>query len=369
MVISDKLIKFAAGDIDLFKAFYDYWQHSRYNAGVTTAQFAKNDMNGNPISFAEKEALLNKALLQTIIRRSGVPYATESTVEQWFNHPVVRHETFAVVSALVDLILPEAVIESIGLYTDVLTIDYGDSARFEIKPRDLFVVSKAGHGQKTAEVKKQFNGQVTLVPEVHEITVGVSLYKVLSGKESLADFVAKAAKSIEVQMSLDAYNAFATALAALPSTATTGLQIAGYSQSGLTRLCEQVSAWNQGAKATIVGTRLALASVLPDDANYRYTLDSEYVKMGFIKNAFGFDVMMLPQVADFTTPWGLTLANDRLWVLSPSTQKLLKLAIEGNMLSNTTDTFQNADLTQTTTMWKNWAVGVATNATAGIMTL
>lgn len=369
MKVPSSVVKFAAGNMDLFMQFRDYWNHWKNLNGNKNIEFATTDSNGQSLSFDEKEALMNKAMIKEVIRRSGITYAQEVSLEQWFNHPSVRYETFAIVSAMIDMILPESVIETIGVYTDVRTIGWGDSAAFTIKPRDLFVVSKAGHGQRSSEVKKQFNGQVTIIPEWHEITVSVALYKVLAGTESLADFTAKAVRSIETQMTLDAYNSFAAAMAALPSTTDTGLLHAGYTQAFLTRICEQVTAWNQGAKAVIVGTRLALVNVLPNDANYRYTLDDQYTKLGYISTAFGYDIMMLPQVADITTPWGLALSNSALWIVSPSSQKIVKLVLEGNTLSNTTGAFDLADLSQNTTLFKSWGVGVSTGVTAGIITL
>jgi len=165
------------------------------------------------------------------------------------------------------------------------------------------------------------------------------------------------------------YNAMATAMAALPSTTTTGLQISGYSQANLVRLSEQVTAWNQGAKAMLFGTAVGLLNVLPDDLNYRYDLESKYVAVGHIPTISGIDVMRLPQVADITTPFGRVLSDTNLWILSPSSQKIIKVVLEGNTLSNTTQPFENADLTQTTTLWKSYGVGVATNAVAGLITL
>jgi len=114
---------------------------------------------------------------------------------------------------------------------------------------------------------------------------------------------------------------------------------------------------------------LALVNVLPDDANYRYFLEDEYMKLGYVKTAFGYDVLALPQVADLTTPFGTVLANERLWILSPASQKLIKVVLEGSTLSNTDSTFTNANLLQKSTMWKSWGVGIATNAIAGIITL
>lgn len=365
MKISKNVMQFAAGNMDLFAKFADYWKH--YQATQEKNTKVEYDTT---VTFAEKEDKLNAALKKEIIRRSGVSYANETNIDEWFSHPLVAHETFAIVGALVDMILPESIIETIGLYTDVRVGGWGDSFAFDIEPRDLFVVSKAGKGQKISEIHKQFKGQVTIVPEFRQLTVGVSMYRVLSGQESLAAFVAKVVRSIETRMTLDAYNAFATATAALASTANTGLQVAGYTQAGLVSLAQRVQAWNQGAKPLFVGTQLALVNVLPDDANYRYTLNDEYMTLGYVRTAFGFDTMVLPQVADLTTPFGANvLSNSYIWVISPASQKILKLCMEGNTLSNTNQPFDNANLTQNTSMVKAWGVGVATSAVCGIMSL
>lgn len=371
MRIPANVLEFSGGEdhVGVYKMFRDYWNHYRFMNGETNVEYQRTNDKNEIISFSEKEDQMNAALRREIVRMAGVPNAVEIPAEKLVTNPMYAWATFAVVSAMIDMVLPESIIQTNGIYTDVRSVGYGDSQSFDIESNELFVVSKAGRAQRTAEMHKQYKGQLTLVPEMREISVQVSLYKVLSGMESLAVFVMKAIRSLETQMSLDVYSAFATAMDALPSTATTGLQVAGYTQSGLTSMCQRVSAWNGGAKAVILGTPLALANVLPNDANYRYWLDSEYVKLGYIRTAFGYDVMALPQVADLTTPWGVALSDSRLWVVSPSAQKLVKLVLGGNTLANTTGTFQNANLTQSATIWKAWVAGVATNAVAGVITL
>jgi hypothetical protein len=372
----DNIVAFARGKekAKTFFQFADLYNHYlALNPRIDTdktREYQKTRSDGvTQITYEEKEKEMNVALKELIIERANIPYVKDLPVEQWFTIRAIVEETFAVVSALVDMVLPDSIIDTIGLYTDVRTIGWGDSAAFDIEPRDLFVVSKHGHAQRTTEARKQYRGQVVLNPEMHEMTVQVSLYRVLSGKESLAAFVAKAARSIETQLTLDAYNAFATAMASVSATATTGLRVSGYSQANLIRLCQQVSAWNGGAKAVVVGTQLALLNVLPDDANYRYTFEDDYVRLGYIRTMGGYDIMALPQVVDITTPFGTAISNSYIWIVSPSSQKILKLVLEGDMLSNTSGTFQYANLTQETTLMKAWAVGVATNSVAGVITL
>jgi hypothetical protein len=363
MKMSFSVQAFAAKSMKLFEMFQDYWNHSQSINGKKGIEF------DTKLSFDEKEKKINEELIAEIIKRTGVPYATKDNVAEWFYHPLVQHELFAVVGAMIDMVLPTSIIDTIGMYTDVRQIGFGDSASFDVAPRDLFVVSKSGKAQKQSEIHKQWKGQVTVLPEFHQISVGVSLYGVLTGKASLAELVTKATRSMETQVTLDAYNAFATAMANVSSTATTGLQVSGFSQASLIRLCEQVTAWNGGAKAIVVGTSLALLNVLPDDANYRYTLDDKYVTLGYIPTMAGYDVLRLPQVIDIATPFGRAISDSYLWILSPSAQKILKLVMEGQTLSFTNQPFDNANLQQNSVLTKSWGVAVATNATAGLIAL
>jgi hypothetical protein len=370
MKIPANVITFAAGDksLGVYKMFYDYWKHYQNENGKKNTEFNPYSKDGTLISFSEKQDQMNDALRDEIIHVAGISNVGEFPVEQWASHPAIGWAAFAVISAMIDMILPESIVDSVGLYSEVRSIGWGDTALFTIKPRDLFAVSKSGKGQKMTEIHQQFVSEVTLNPEAHQLTVGVSLYKVLLGQESLADLISKVIKSMEVALTVDVYNAFHAAMIALPQTTTTGLYVSGYSQDSLTRLCEQVSAWNSSA-AAIVGTKRALANVLPTDANYIYTLGDPFVKDGYIPTAFGYPVMALPQVAKWQTPFDTLLSNDYLYILSPASQKFVKIVLEGSTLSYTNGVFENANLLQNATFLKSWVVGIATSAVAGCIAL
>lgn len=356
--------KFAQDKVDIYKAFADYFNH------YATENYGKKFSYDQSISLEEKSKKMDESLRKEIARVAGVQNFSEFAPEVWASNPNFKWATFAVVGAMIDMILPTTLIDSIGLYTDIRFGGFGDSFSFEVKPRDLFIVSKAGRGKKKSEAYKQFSGQVTVTPQERDITVEVSLMRVLAGKESLAEFAMKAVLSIETQMTLDTYKAFTDMMSALPTTPTDGaLKISGYSQAAAVKLAQTVTAFNQGAKAVFVGTQLALANILPANANYRYMLDSDYVKIGYVQDFNGFSCMVLPQVADYKNPFKLALDDKKIYVISPSSQKLVKLCVEGSTLAITDDTYANANLTQETTMKKYWDTGIATNAVAGVIEL
>lgn len=82
-----------------------------------------------------------------------------------------------------------------------------------------------------------------------------------------------------------------------------------------------------------------------------------------------YDIMAIPQIADWATPFTLLLDDTRLYVVSPSANKLVKLVVEGSTMSNVDQPFANANLTQNATIYKAWKSGIATNSIAGLMTL
>ena len=373
MKIPTQVLQFS-GEANLapYKMFGDYYNHYRTLNGAKNLEFqsffSTPEALAVPLSFSEKEEKMNAALKREIMRVAGIQNFSDFPIETWANHPTLKWATFAVISAMIDMVLPETIIENIGLYSDVRTIGWGDSASFDVSPRDLFLVSKSGRSKRTTELHKQYKGQVTVIPEPRQMSVFVSLMKVLSGKESLAEMVTKMTRSFETALSIDVYNAFATAMAAVDATAD-GLHVAGYTQAEFVRLSQTVSAWNGGNKPIVVGTQAALAKILPANANYRYEIDSDFVKVGYLRNFQGTDIMVLPQIANWETPFALKLSDTKLWFISPASQKIVKVVLEGSVLSYTSDVYANANLIQTSTLTKSWGTAIATNAVAGEMTV
>lgn len=364
MKFTSNILQFAQGETKLFESFSDYLNHYRAETeGTKDLSYDKS------VSFAEKDKQMNQKLFEAIEKASGRTQPEGVSFAAFASDPLVKHYTFAIVGALIDAVLPQTIMDSIGAYTEIRYAGYGQSFAFDVETRDLFAVSQAGNGKRLGFVQKQFRGTQTLAPVNHKITVQVSLYRVLSGLESLARFTMKAIRSIETQMTYDAYDAMAAGLNALSGNAA-ALKVNAYSQDALVTLCQTVTAYNGGNKAVIVGTQLALSKVLPADANYRYLLDSEYVTLGYVKEFNGFATMVLPQVADYTSNnFGLKLSDNAIYVISPSSDKLIKMGVEGDTLTYVDEIDDNANLTQNATINKRWAAGMITSSIAGIITL
>jgi len=373
--IPNNVLVFSQGKTEVYEKFADYYNqyqaiHGNADASIDFAETVE-DLDGvvRKLSFDERESRMNASLKREILRIAGVSHIEEFPIQTWATHPSISWATFAVVSAMIDMVLPQSVINSIGLYSEIRSIGWGDSATFDIKARDLFSVSKGGRSKRLSELRKQYVGQVAILPEPRQISAYVSLPKVLAGKESLAEFVMKMIKSIEVQLTYDVYDAFVAAMDAVDATASTGLYVTGYSQSEFLRLSQTVSAWNGGAKPIAIGTQSALANVVPANANYRYDIDASFTSVGYMTNFLGTSIMALPQVADWTDPFALKITDDRIWFLCPSLQKIVKVVLEGNTLAFAQAPENTANLTQTTTLHKSWGTGIAVSSVAGVMTV
>jgi hypothetical protein len=137
MKLPNNVVAFAGEKIKIYEQFKDYFNHYHKKGSYTEV-----DSEGKVISLSQKEEKINAAVKEEIARLSNLPTVDGIAPEVLASHPSYSWATFAVIGAMVDTILPEAIIDSIGLYTDTRVGGYGDSFAFDVKPRDLFVVSK-----------------------------------------------------------------------------------------------------------------------------------------------------------------------------------------------------------------------------------
>jgi len=365
------VISFCRDDesVALFENFADFWNHYRSENGTKQYPYAKTGKDGKPISFSQKEEALGKLILKEVSKLSGID-VTSMPPSQMANHPMINWAIGNIETQLIDAVLPQTIIDGTSAFCEVRTVGWGETAIFDIRSRDLFPVTKTGRmGMREAELHKGFERQVTLNPEAHMVSTYVSLFRVLTGQESLGIFVTKCLRSIETEMYKDIYNAFAAAMSALSTDATTGLQVTGYTMEDMMKLAAKVQAFSGGAQPIMIGTKVALSKVFPDDGNYRYDIESPFVKLGYVRQIGSMSTLELPQVANWETPFSTLLSDTSLWIVAPSTDKIVKCVIGGTMMSNTSDVYANANLTQTNTLTKFWKTGVHTSSVGGLITL
>lgn len=79
-----------------------------------------------------------------------------------------------------------------------------------------------------------------------------------------------------------------------------------------------------------------------------------------------YDVIPMAQIADFnSTTYGLKLADNRIYVVSPASDKIMKIAVGGETLSHTSGAYDKANLSMFGTITKAWDTAAITNSIAG----
>ena len=318
----------------------------------------------------EMNKCINKAFALEIAKQSGMELPSDmndkTAVKRYSMNPMVKFYANQIQDVMIDMILPETLLTgSLKYFADMKFADLGDSIKFDIKSNSLFTVSKAGNRQRTTNQQKTFRTTVTMTGVNHEITIGTTLFEMLTGQAYLAEEIMKVARSIETNMLFEAYDAFTTEMNSLSGN----LSVANYTENALISLCETVTAWNQGRKAVIIGTPVALKAILPTNGNYRYLLDDDYVKLGHLSQFNTYDVLPMEQVADpyNATAYSLKLDDTKIYVVSPSSDKICKIGVFGGTFSHQDNSYDNANETIESTTTKAYDVAVVTNSVAGIV--
>lgn len=270
--------------------------------------------------------------------------------------------SFAVIDATINAILPQILTDTIGLVADLRYVGIGDIVKFKVMPNQFFTVSKGGTGERTIHRQKDFAADVIVTPVEHLVTVYTDMYRVMAGKEDIADFVTRVVLAVEQSMYADILGALTTGLGAIPQGTynVTG----AFDMATLVKMAETVEVYNAGSRPVIAGSATALMKVLPDSSlGFRGNYDANGGAIELIKDVYGYDILRLRNAA--AKNGGLVLPEDTLFVVSPAMDKLVKVAVS-NALTNSNQFYDNADITQNFTMRKSWDAVYASAAKAGI---
>ena len=333
-----------------------------------------NERHGKPAFTAhskeEMESLINKSFAKAVATKSKVTLdenATKTDIMNYSKNPQVMYFASLIRDTLIDEVLPVTLSDgNLRLIADIKYADLGDSLKFDIKNNQLFTVSRIDYRRRKDNIQKDVDTTVTMNGVNHAISISTTLFDILTGNDNIAADVMKANISIETAMFFDAFDAFSKSMNALSGV----LNVANYSEKSLVTLAQTVTAYNQGRKAVVLGTPVALQSVLPTNSNYRYDLMSDFVKLGHLPTIDGYDVIPLEQVANpyADDDYALKLDDSKIYVVSPAADKIVKVGVFGGTVMGRIDANSTANTTEVETVKKAWDVATITNSVAGIIT-
>lgn len=135
--LSNNIVAFAANNTTPYEKFADYYKH--YSDEILKKNIGSYDTS---VSFSAKEEKMNQTMFAEIERVAGNKRPDGVPNEIWASNPAFKWATFAVVTMMIETILPDTVLKNIGLYTDIRNVGFGDVPLFKVPPRSLMSVSR-----------------------------------------------------------------------------------------------------------------------------------------------------------------------------------------------------------------------------------
>jgi len=342
MIRNAELVQFANGNTDFYESVFAYFCDGE-----------KSSKNKDMMQTAFMAEVENKAN----VAREGMDF------NAWANHPSVKWASMAIVDKSVRAIIPTVVLSALDVFAGITTAERGDVVKFEASPRGYYVNSLGGRGERESLRQRKFAAEKMVAPTEHIVTVHHKMYNVLAGKDNIADFMGWVIATVRSDMYADAIAALNTGLEAIP---TGTMHISGvFDVKQLLTAAEQIKYLNGGVTPVIAGSSVALVDVVPDSVSgYRLNVDGEgNGKIGALKEIMGCPILPLDNAVG--KDGKLILPGDRLYIVSPSQDKLVK-GVYVTTLTNQNDYFANADLTSDYTIRLEWAFDFFSAAYAGV---
>ena len=276
------------------------------------------------------------------------------------------NELFDLVEEMLPVVIDEGITSSNYLMSlvDYRNVAEGDENKFRTKGEATFIVRDVAAGIQGVRRQRISDGEeVTVKTSVHIVKVYDELNRFLSGRIDFNDLVDGVAKSFEKQIAADVIaclNGVTANTKGLNSTYVTG---GTFNENDLITLIDHVEAANNGQKAIIVGTKLALKKVTTADTASS-DAKNNYFNLGYYGKFAGTDMVVAPQAhnADGQT---FALKNDTIYVIAAD-DKPIKMVNEGDGLLIEGDATNNADLTQEYTYAQAYGTAFLASAKMGV---
>lgn len=339
---------------------------------ITTKKFAETNADLYKLMQAyaqaptkELENAVQKCFVESVTAKVGYGsdrYGEDNmALKSYSQDPLYRSFADATVGAMISAVLPDVINPSLGLIAETVNTDYGDVATFDLDNNGMYAVAKAGIRTPHVDVQVMEGQSVSVAPEDYKITLLFNHFDILTGRKNIAKEVMRATKSLQAEYCNTVWSLAITAVEALSSP----LKVTNFTVPTAINLAERVSSWNN-SKAVYLGTPSAISNVIDDaSTGFRYTFD-EANKLTSARDFHGFDVVPTPNFADYkSSNYGLVLNDNRVFVVSPASDKLAKVAI-GKVEAKSKEL---DDGSEKITIGGSFGAIIATNAIAGVITL
>ena len=239
----------------------------------------------------------------------------------------------------------------------------------------MFVVSDIAEGIARGGVQTMYNTEYTVQARPKQVSVYVDWYHVAAGKQDWGRFGVKVGLAYASYIQGKVVKALGSVIADADKHGISGYIVNGLTDENWLVTARNVELANGGADVYALGTKLALAEVLPDQDNvpgFRYDEDSAIVKTGFLPSYKEVPLLemgnaLVPNTINGTPE--VIVPDDIIYMLPMGMYKPVKVVIEGNTVTINQDPMYAADHTYGMTVTMHLGVDCVVGSKFGAIQL
>jgi len=351
--------------IDLGVELYRHYLYERENIDGRHNKFATfartTADNGVVLDYKTKNELFHKMLIDEAYEISGLS-KERFDVRNAFTFQPFERAYFAVVEEVLNKVNSKVEIEQALMFAEVKSIADGDSLLFHIPSNHLLTVSTVANGQRNVHFQKLWSEDFTITPVPKKIGVSIDIYRLSAGMEDYGHLIATVAKSFRAKLLQEITDTIYGAY----DTLGTNFKEATFEQTSYIKLAERVAAAN-GAPVMAIGTRSALAKILPTSDYVLMSVGQEYMSKGYIESPFGIPTIKLEQVVKPNSNYDFAISNDYIIIMSALSDKPVKVGMEGYTTIRQSKDFETADDSKNYTITSKWECSLISQSHYGIV--
>lgn len=310
---------------------------------------------GKDMTYDEHNAYFNKLLQETAYKVSGI--SKEMSFDNLMRTDSGSIAYFAVIEAVIDGMQSKNELEQILGFCEVRNMAEGDSMNINVKSKNAYFFSKQGRGQSFGLKNRYYPVNVSLTPTPGESTVSMARADIIAGRINWGDEVARTLRGLRSAYMQDV----AAIIFSDSNPIGNKIYVPGtYNEKVLRTEIQRLVALNGSdtQNTAIYGTAIALANILPANAQLQFGHGLQYMENGFIPTMFGAHAIELGQAfaADQETKF---VPNNWIAVMSSDARRPVALGLSGVSRIEAMISRENALNEPTYTTKTDWDVKMA----------
>lgn len=341
-----------------------------------TIKFAEHSMADkagknytSKFTLSEEAKMINGIYSDLVKSRAGYKAETFDSIQDFAGAPNTIYCAQMINKAMLNAIYPVVFnTPFFNLVCQMHYLGYGETFQIDLKNNQLYNVSRFGRRQKHTFTQTREDASRTINTQRYGITNITNLPQILLGESMIVEDIMVAGLSMQAKVYQLAMAEFKTKTEAItiPQLVASG----AFDEKTFLQKLKVVKAYSGNTSPVIFGDMIALKTLLPEAQSTRIDLQDPYnTTIGYMDRWNTYGVMAFDAIANDDGSYSVTgLEEDRLYSIAPSGNKFIHVGI-GQLMSNTDNEFDNANLSVLSTMSQEIGVELITNEVMAVYKL